>query len=495
VGTIKFINKKIVIVGDVMKDTYLYGVTDRISPEAPVPVIKINKKSFSLGGAANVASNVSALGGDATLIGLTGKDQALADLTEKLSETKINAELVSSFKLKTIEKTRLISQNQQLIRVDEEDDWPQKVEKNQSLQKQLFAKFTKILEKKCDAVILSDYDKGSLASCQDFIKLAKSKKIPVLVDPKGTDFKKYQNAFLIKPNLTEFLKVVGQIKSELEFLEKGFNLCKKLNISALLVTKGSMGMTLMRKNRSFRHFGVHKYKEVFDVTGAGDTVLACITVGIASGLSLEESINISVVSAGIAVNKLGTYSPRLDELEGEVKSSREMNKNEVKGKKNHRKLECEKFNKLLSQKEMMGVVEDLRNKGQSIVFTNGCFDILHAGHIHLLTEAKKMGDILIVAINSDKSIKYLKGQTRPVNSLQKRIAILNAITFINFVIPFGSKTPLSLIKKIQPDVLVKGDEYSKEEVIGSFLVENYGGEVRLVNMVKDLSTTKIISRM
>ena len=219
-GTIKFINKKIVIVGDVMKDTYLYGVTDRISPEAPVPVIKINKKSFSLGGAANVASNVSALGGDATLIGLTGKDQALADLTEKLSETKINAELVSSFKLKTIEKTRLISQNQQLIRVDEEDDWPQKVEKNQSLQKQLFAKFTKILEKKCDAVILSDYDKGSLASCQDFIKLAKSKKIPVLVDPKGTDFKKYQNAFLIKPNLTEFLKVVGQIKSELEFLEK-----------------------------------------------------------------------------------------------------------------------------------------------------------------------------------------------------------------------------------------------------------------------------------
>lgn len=462
-----FSQANVLVVGDIMLDRYWYGGTNRISPEAPVPVVKIDALEERPGGAANVAMNITSLSGNVRLIGLTGIDEAAKILDEELSKHHVHCDFVAVSTHPTITKLRVLSRNQQLIRIDFEEGFD-KVDASPILERIQTALTThKVL-------VLSDYAKGALSSVQKMIDLANQANVPILVDPKGTDFERYRGATLLTPNMSEFEAVVGQCDSEQEIVEKGLALIKKYQLKALLVTRSEKGMTLLQLDKPTYHLPTQA-KEVFDVTGAGDTVIATLAAALASGQSLEDSCYLANAAAGVVVGKLGTSTVSQVELENAIRARKDNG-----------------FG-VMTEDELKEEVKKARQRGEKIVMTNGCFDILHAGHVSYLANARKLGDRLIVAVNSDASVKQLKGESRPINPLMQRMIVLGALDSVDWVVPFEEQTPQRLIANILPDVLVKGGDYKPEDIAGGKEVIDAGGIVKVLNFEDGCSTTNIIN--
>lgn len=457
----------ILVVGDIMLDRYWYGGTNRISPEAPVPVVKIDALEERPGGAANVAMNITALGGHVRLIGLTGIDEPAKILDEQLTQYHVQCDFVSVSTHPTITKLRVLSRNQQLIRIDFEEGFDN-VDPSPMLER------IKTALASHNVLVLSDYAKGALSSVQAMIQLANQANVPILVDPKGTDFERYRGATLLTPNMSEFEAVVGHCQNEEQIIEKGYELIKRFDLKALLVTRSEKGMTLLQLDKPVYHLPTHA-KEVFDVTGAGDTVIATLAAALASGQSLEESCFLANAAAGVVVGKLGTSTVSQIELE-----------NAIRARKNNG------FG-VMTEDELKEEVRKARLRGEKIVMTNGCFDILHAGHVSYLANARKLGDRLIVAVNSDESVKQLKGESRPINPLRQRMIVLGALESVDWVVPFVEQTPQRLISNILPDVLVKGGDYKPEDIAGGKEVIEAGGTVEVLNFEDGCSTTNIIN--
>jgi len=444
--------KKITVIGDVMIDWYLHGESSRISPEAPVPVVKFKESKFQLGGAANVANNLKHLEIEPFLIGATGNDHFGSLLKEHLKAEKIKFNLTSEKSFQTICKQRLMSSNQQLARIDYEQHF------HGSKLTKIFNTFIKNIAK-TDLIIVSDYGKGTIFNARKLIQSAKKLKKKILIDPKGKDFTKYKGANLITPNKSEFENIMGKVGSKRDLANKAKKMLEHLNLESLIVTLGSEGMYVLKKsNKKIIGDFINAYpQEVFDVSGAGDTTISALGAALSEGNDIFSAAEFANLAASISVSKLGTSTVSIEEV-----TSLETSKG---------------------------------NKEQVIVFTNGCFDIIHSGHLDLLKEARSYGDKLIVGLNSDKSISKLKGPERPIIGQSERKKILLALKYVDEVIIFNEENPLKLIKKLKPSILVKGADYTKEQVIGGEFVESYGGQIKLVKLAKGKSTSNIINKI
>ncbi len=465
----QFNNAKVLVLGDVMLDRYWFGSTNRISPEAPVPVVKVQENEDRAGGAANVAMNIASLNVPVTLHGLVGNDDAGRALDKLLSEHHIQNQCVAVDSHPTITKLRILSRHQQLLRLDFEEGF-HNLDCHELLAK-LAAEITAY-----GALILSDYGKGTLDAVQQMIQIARQANVPVLIDPKGTDFERYRGATLLTPNMSEFEAVAGHCNDEDEIVAKGLKMIADFDLSALLITRSEKGMTLLRPNQDPFHLPTQA-KEVYDVTGAGDTVISVLATAIADGRPLEEACYLANAAAGIVVGKLGTSTVSPSELEQAI----------------HQRAETG-FG-VVSEAELKAIIQQSKTRGEKIVMTNGCFDILHPGHVSYLENARKLGDRLIVAVNTDESVKRLKGESRPINDLDARMAVLAGLASVDWVVPFGEDTPQRLIGEILPDLLVKGGDYKPEEIAGSQEVWANGGEVRVLNFENGCSTTNVIKKI
>ena len=443
--------KKITVIGDVMIDWYLHGESSRISPEAPVPVVNFKESKFQLGGAANVANNLKHLEIEPFLIGAVGKDHFGSLLKEYLKVEKIKFNLLSEKSFQTICKQRLMSSNQQLARIDYEQYF------HASKLSNILNTFTKNIAK-TDLIIVSDYGKGTVSNARKLIESARKLKKKILIDPKGKDFTKYKGANLITPNKSEFEDIMGKVGSKKDLENKAKKMLEHLDLESLIVTLGSEGMYVLTKsNKKIIGNFINAYpQEVFDVSGAGDTTISALGAALSEDNDIFSAAEFANLAASISVSKLGTSTVSKDEVTN---------------------LEASKS-----------------NKEQVIVFTNGCFDIIHSGHLDLLKEAKSYGDKLIVGLNSDKSVSKLKGPERPIIGQSERKKILSALKFVDEVIIFNEENPLKLIKKLKPSILVKGADYTKEQVVGGAFVESYGGEIKLVKLTKGKSSSKIINK-
>lgn len=456
------------VAGDVMLDRYLIGGTGRISPEAPVPVVHVREIESRAGGAANVAVNLVSLGVRTTLIGVVGQDEEAATLRDVLEKQEIQCRFKAMKNWPTTTKTRVQSRGQQLIRLDrEERDAAGSEALCRYLQKEL---------KTADAVVLSDYGKGALADVADMIAMCRKANKPVLVDPKGSIFDKYQGATIMTPNQPEFEAVVGQCGSDDELARRAGELVAKLGLVALLITRSEKGMLLVESSGD-PVFLSTRAREVFDVTGAGDTVISVLAGAIASGESIENAASLANLAAGLVVAKTGVASVSPAEIRAAL----------------HRRGQGGRG--LVTEAELVALVRGARQQNESIVMTNGCFDFLHAGHVAYLEEAKSCGDRLIVAVNDDESVKRLKGDGRPVNELHDRMEVLAGLAAVDWVVPFSEDTPERLIRKVLPDVLVKGGDYRVDDIAGAKDVLDNGGEVRILAYREGLSTSNIIEKL
>jgi D-beta-D-heptose 7-phosphate kinase/D-beta-D-heptose 1-phosphate adenosyltransferase len=464
-----FSTAKVLIVGDIMLDRYWHGGTSRISPEAPVPVVHVGDSEDRPGGAGNVALNVAALGAHATVIGLTGKDQNADLLEKKLSGAGIKCLFHRVDDYPTVTKLRVMSRHQQLIRLDFEQGFH-----DVSLQA-LETIYAESLASH-DVVILSDYGKGVLRNSETLIRIARARGIPVLVDPKSNDFAVYRGATLITPNYKEFEGVVGVCRDEAEIVSKGQALLREHALEALLVTRGEHGMSLLREEPPELHLPTQA-REVFDVTGAGDTVIATLGASLAAGEPMPESTALANIAAGIVVGKMGTATASVPEIRREIQ------------------IEHTTGRGVVSEDQLRLLVEDARAADEVIVMTNGCFDILHPGHVAYLEEAKKLGQRLIVAVNDDDSVMRLKGEGRPINTVASRMAVLAGLASVDWVVPFSEDTPERLICNVLPDILVKGGDYKAEDVAGYDCVRKQGGDVKILNFLDGHSTSRIIEKI
>ncbi|MFY1017418.1 bifunctional D-glycero-beta-D-manno-heptose-7-phosphate kinase/D-glycero-beta-D-manno-heptose 1-phosphate adenylyltransferase HldE [Ectopseudomonas khazarica] len=458
----------VLVVGDVMLDRYWHGGTSRISPEAPVPVVRVDQIEDRPGGAANVALNIAALGSRALLVGVTGVDEAADSLSDSLRGVGVETHFQRLDEQPTIVKLRVMSRHQQLLRMDFEEPFDTDTAALAREVEQLLAG-VKVL-------VLSDYGKGALQNHQALIQLARARGIAVLADPKGKDFSIYRGASLITPNLHEFETIVGGCVDEAELVSKGARLMRELELGALLVTRGEHGMTLLRPKHAPLHLPA-RAREVFDVTGAGDTVISTLAASIAAGEELPNAVALANLAAGIVVGKLGTAAISAPELRRAVQREEGSERG------------------VLSLDQLLIAIEDARAHGEKIVFTNGCFDILHAGHVTYLEQARAQGDRLIVAINDDASVSRLKGPGRPINAVDRRMAVLAGLGAVDWVVSFSEDTPERLLKQVQPDVLVKGGDYGVDQVVGADIVQAYGGEVRVLGLVENSSTTAIVEKI
>jgi D-beta-D-heptose 7-phosphate kinase/D-beta-D-heptose 1-phosphate adenosyltransferase len=461
---------RVLVVGDVMLDRYWHGNTARISPEAPVPVVNIQQMDERPGGAANVALNLSALGSQASLLGLIGHDTAGQTLQTQLQAAGVNCSFQQLPDLPTITKLRVVDRHQQLIRLDFEE--PSHHQEVPNLIEDFKARLLNT-----DVVILSDYGKGTLSAIQQLINLAQAAGVPVLVDPKSKDFSIYRGANLVTPNLKEFRAVVGDWQSEEELISKGFNLLNTHQFQALLITRSEQGMTLLQKDQPALNLPT-RAREVYDVSGAGDTAIAVLAAALAVGQSLSMAAMLANVAAGIVVRKFGTATVSVPELRRALQrySDAELG--------------------ILSEEQLVIAVADARAHGETIVMTNGCFDILHAGHVAYLEEAKALGKRLIVAINDDASVTRLKGPERPINKLSHRMNVIAALRAVDWVVSFSDDTPQRLISRILPEVLVKGGDYPRaEEIVGAKEVLAKGGQVKILPFHEDYSTTGLIEKI
>ncbi len=461
-----FTKARILVAGDLMLDRYWHGTTSRISPEAPVPVVGISDVEERAGGAGNVALNITALGGQSRLLSLTGNDEPASVLTSLLEKNNIDCHFVTVEGSSTVTKLRIISRQQQLIRLDFEDGFVNS--DSRAIEKAFGQQLDQI-----DVVILSDYGKGTLDDVNRLILMAREKGKPVLVDPKGTDFNRYRNASVITPNLSEFEAVCGPCKDEATLVEKGMGALAEYDLTALLITRGEHGMTLLHRDTEPFHLPTHA-REVFDVTGAGDTVIGTLAAGLAAGLDYPDATRLANHAAGVVVGKLGTATVSVRELQAAMLSHEPLRRG------------------VITESELKHVLEKAREGGERIIMTNGCFDILHPGHVAYLSQARELGDRLIVAVNDDDSVRRLKGENRPVNSLMQRMAVLSGLESVDWVVPFTEDTPERLICKILPDALVKGGDYKPDQIAGADCVIENGGEVVIKQFIDGVSTTAII---
>lgn len=465
----RFDNAQILVVGDLMLDRYWHGPTARISPEAPVPVVRVDAQHDRVGGAGNVALNIAALGAGVRVAGVVGADEAGKVLKSRLEAAGIYPVLLEAKDKPTITKLRVISRQQQLIRLDFEQTYSSEEVAG------LVGRAEKLLPD-VQALVLSDYAKGALHNPGELIALARAASIPVLVDPKGNDFSIYTGVTLLTPNIGELEAVVGPCDNESELCEKGQALIKELKLEALLVTRGEQGMTLLRRDHHELHLPA-RAREVYDVTGAGDTVIAVLAAGLAAGEDFPEAVALANLAASIVVGKSGTAAISAPEL----RRALQLERGSERGVVNHSQLLVD--------------IEDARASGEKIVFTNGCFDLLHAGHVAYLEQARTLGDRLIVAVNDDASVRKLKGEGRPINSIDRRMAVLAGLEAVDWVVAFADDTPEALLTLIKPDILVKGGDYDKQGVVGWEIVEGYGGEVRALNLVDECSTTAMVKKI
>jgi D-beta-D-heptose 7-phosphate kinase / D-beta-D-heptose 1-phosphate adenosyltransferase len=463
----QFDSSHVLIVGDVMLDRYWHGSSNRVSPEAPVPIVNVSLEEERPGGAGNVALNIAALGVRVSLVGVVGDDPAASLLKNRLDKAGIFSDLQISGSKPTITKLRVMSRHQQLLRMDFEETFG--VEDSDTFDD----KISSVLPH-ADILVLSDYAKGTLQDCQALIKRARAAGIPVLVDPKGGDFARYQGASLLTPNIAEFEAVVGRCDSEQEVVRKGLQLISKLNVDALLVTRGEMGMTLLRAHQAAIHLPA-RAREVYDVTGAGDTVIAVVAAVLASGQGLPDAVALANLAAGIVVGKLGAATVSAPELRRAIHSEQSYERG------------------IVSEDQLIQAVEAAHANGERIVFTNGCFDIIHAGHVGYLDEARKQGDRLIVALNSDASVRRLKGQGRPINPVDRRMAVLAGLESVDWVVSFDDDTPERLLRRLKPDVLVKGGDYMADQIVGGTIVKANGGSVKVLRFFEKCSTTSILN--
>lgn len=466
---------RVLVIGDVMLDRYVWGSVDRISPEAPVPVLRSLRTTNVPGGAANVAMNLVGLGVRATLAGFWGNDLEQRELGDLLSAAGVDGSGLIASSHPTISKTRVMARQQQLLRMDVENPAVHSADEQDALLERALQ-----LASEADAVILSDYAKGTLSPtlCQRVIDVARRRRIPLLADPKDKSFAKYAGATTICPNLPELSLATGIDRGNLPALiEAGKRLVEETGIDFLTVTMSEKGILLLRSGASFH--SPTRAREVFDVSGAGDTVIATMAVCLARGLEAESTADLANVAAGIVVGKTGTAPIYRHELVAELTTSAAIVSRE----------------KVLDNEQLLMRIAEWRAAGHRIVFTNGCFDILHSGHIILLEQCHQFGDKLIVAINSDASVQCLKGPTRPVVKESDRARVLAALASTDAVTIFDEETPLTLIRRIRPDVIVKGGDYTTATVVGAEDVMSWGGKVEIVPIVPGHSTSSIIARM
>ena len=464
-----FQHAKLLVIGDVMLDRYWHGSASRVSPEAPVPVVQVANREDRPGGAGNVALNIAALGSAVRLVGVVGDDEAGLELLSRLKAAGVYCDFLQSEEKPTITKLRIISQHQQLIRLDFEKAF----EASDIIGLQDKAKS---LVDDSQVMVLSDYGKGALQDIIDLIDLGRSRNIPIIVDPKGADFTKYRGATLITPNLTEFEAVVGGSDNEDEFVNKGLRLVRELNLEAILITRGEHGMTLIRPDSPELHLPA-RAQEVFDVTGAGDTVISVLAASMAAGDGLADATALANLAAGLVVGKLGTAAISGPELRRAMLADQ----NSGRG--------------VMTAEQLQIVVQDSKAHGEKIIFTNGCFDIIHAGHVGYLAEAKRLGDRLVVAINDDDSAHRLKGEGRPINPVERRMAVLAGLEAVDWVVSFSEDTPEPLLESLQPEVLVKGGDYTMDQVVGAGYVKSYGGVVRVLEFLDNCSTSAIMEKI
>lgn len=462
-----FRHASVLVVGDVMLDRYWFGDTSRISPEAPVPIVKVETMDNRPGGAGNVALNIAALGAQTILLGITGDDEAASTLEQQLTAANVLTDFCKLATLSTIVKLRVISRRQQLCRLDFEKKLEAPAESV------LLTRFKQHLPH-ATLVILSDYQKGTLSNPQAFIELAKAANIPVLVDPKGEDFNIYQHATILTPNFKEFETIVGHCPDEKTLVKKGRELLNRYHFNTLLVTRGEHGMTLIQRDQCM-HLPAYA-REVLDVTGAGDTVISALGAAVAAGLPLHQATALANLAASIAVSKLGAATVSMPELQVALSGHNVYTTG------------------IVNEEQLLQAITIARSQGKKIVFTNGCFDVLHAGHVTCLQLAKQLGDFLIVAVNTDESIQQLKGPHRPINHLEHRMTVLAGLGVVDWVIPFADDTPERLLRLLKPDVLAKGGEYQLDQVVGADIVRAYGGEIRILGD-KINSSSAIINRI
>jgi D-beta-D-heptose 7-phosphate kinase/D-beta-D-heptose 1-phosphate adenosyltransferase len=457
---------RVLVTGDLMLDRYWHGGTSRISPEAPVPIVKVGDIEQRAGGAGNVALNIAALKGPVDLLALVGSDEPAAALNTLLTEMNVGCHFVAPEGCSTITKLRVMSRNQQLIRLDFEDIF------SETDSAQLVDQYEQQVSA-CDVVILSDYGKGTLRNIPALISTARKLGKAVLVDPKGSDFSIYQDATLITPNQAEFEAVVGKCATESELMEKGASLRSQLNLEALLVTRSEKGMVLFQRDSEPFIQATHA-REVYDVTGAGDTVIGTLAAALAAGSNLEEATQIANLAAGIVVRKMGTATTTVKEIQSEMLKHSPLKRG------------------VTDESSLLELLQKAKASDEKIVMTNGCFDILHAGHVAYLSRAAELGDRLIVAVNTDESVKQLKGPDRPINNEMQRMAVLSALESVDWVLPFSEETPTRLIEQCLPDILVKGGDYKPEDIAGGQAVIDNGGQVMVLDFVDGLSTTAVI---
>ncbi|WP_025821088.1 bifunctional D-glycero-beta-D-manno-heptose-7-phosphate kinase/D-glycero-beta-D-manno-heptose 1-phosphate adenylyltransferase HldE [Shewanella marina] len=465
-----FEKARVLVVGDVMLDRYWVGPTGRISPEAPVPVVNIDQIEDRPGGAANVALNIATLGGQVKLAGLVGEDDNANALTQGIEALGVVPQWQRVADKPTITKLRVLSRHQQLIRLDFEQ--PFALSDSQALLTQ-----SEPLLQDCDVVILSDYAKGALAQPQAFIAKANANGVKVLVDPKGSDFSRYHGAYLITPNMSEFEAVVGKVTSEADLVAKARQLLVEHQLHAMLVTRSEKGMTLVVQDQPELHIPTVA-REVYDVTGAGDTVISALATAIAAGAELPQACAIANTAAGIVVGKLGTSTVSRVELINSLAVT-----------------DGETGFGVMNEDQLAYALEQAKLRGERVVMTNGCFDILHAGHVSYLKQAREQGDRLIVAVNDDASVRRLKGDGRPVNSVDRRMAVLAGLASVDWVVPFAEDTPQRVIARLLPDMLVKGGDYKVEDIAGGAEVMAAGGQVKVLGFEDGISTTAIIQNI
>ncbi|MCW8896114.1 D-glycero-beta-D-manno-heptose-7-phosphate kinase [Sulfurimonas sp.] len=462
---------KILVVGDLMIDHYLWGSCERISPEAPVQIVDIAKETTVLGGAGNVINNLKALGADVSVSSIIGDDENGQELINMLNEINVDSSnIIIDSNRKTSKKSRVIAASQQILRYDKETKEEITTISSNKIIESLSGTISSY-----DIVILSDYGKGVLTEelCQKIIALSNKNGVKVLVDPKGRDFTKYRGSYLLTPNKKEAILATGiEIKDDETLKEALLKLKTDCNLGLSLITLSEDGIaTYDTEVKKFPTVA----KEVFDVTGAGDTVIASIAFALSAGKTIEETAAFSNLAAGVVVGKIGSATVTLDEIE-EYEASLHKSTSDAHIK---------------SFEEIDALVKRYKQNGKKVVFTNGCFDILHVGHVKYLQIAKSFGDVLIVGLNSDESVSRLKGPTRPVNIAEDRAYILAALEAVDFVVPFSEDTPYDLIKMIAPNVLVKGGDYKGKDVVGT----EFANELKLVDFVDGKSTTKTIQKI
>lgn len=475
-----FSKQRVLVVGDLMLDQYIWGDVKRISPEAPVPIFNVRRKYETRGGAGNVVSNLLGLGAKVSVIGLRGVDEAGKRLGILMKHDKLNDLSIECNDRPTITKTRVVSNGQQLIRLDEEEI--------KAIGEDIVNLIIRRIDRNAnlfDCIILSDYGKGLLRSealTQSIIKIAMNRCIPVFIDPKGRDWERYIGATCITPNIAEIENYDGSvIETNDELKDAMERTIKKLDISWLLVTQGSLGMCLMSKE-GVPLFVPTQARQVFDVSGAGDTVISTLALAVASKARFVDAARLANLAAGIVVGKVGTQPVNQFELKAALRT-------------NEATLNGNFHAKIFSRAASSIQVEAWKGNKEIVVFTNGCFDLLHPGHIHLLNKAKEFGQRLVVGLNADVSVSRLKGATRPILSENDRATILGSLDCVDMVVLFEEDTPENLIAILKPDILVKGADYKVEDVVGRDIIERYGGKVKLVEVLQGFSTTNIANKV